>query len=52
LDQKVRGQVRRLRTLGGTDPIDNVVLLHTNCHRQVDGEGLVVEKTASREGRW
>jgi hypothetical protein len=26
-------------------------LLHANCHRQVHSKGLVVEKTASREGR-
>ena len=39
------------RTHGGTDEIDNLVLLHPNCHRQVHSEGLLVEKTASREGR-
>ena len=39
------------RSKGGTDVIDNLVLLHANCHRQVHSEGLVVEKTASREGR-
>ena len=39
------------RTYGGTDLIDNLVLLHPNCHRQVHSEGLVVEKFASREGR-
>jgi RNA-directed DNA polymerase len=39
------------RILGGEDLIDNLVLLHPNCHRQVHSEGLVVEKTASREGR-
>ncbi len=39
------------RTHGGTDLIDNLVLLHPNCHRQVHSEGLVVEKIASREGR-
>ena len=39
------------RTHGGTDAIDNLVLLHPNCHRQVHSEGLVVNKTASREGR-
>ncbi len=36
---------------GGTDDLDNLVLLHPNCHRQVHSEGLVVEKAASREGR-
>ena len=39
------------RVHGGTDLLDNLVLLHPNCHRQVHSEGLVVEKTASREGR-
>lgn len=39
------------RVHGGTDHVDNLVLLHPNCHRQVHGEGLVVDKTASREGR-
>jgi RNA-directed DNA polymerase len=39
------------RSHGGTDTIDNLVLLHPNCHRQVHSEGLVVEKFASREGR-
>jgi RNA-directed DNA polymerase len=39
------------RSHGGTDRIDNLVLLHPNCHRQVHREGLVVEKAASREGR-
>jgi len=39
------------RVHGGTDLIDNLVLLHPNCHRQVHSEGLVVEKAASREGR-
>jgi len=39
------------RILGGDELISNLVLLHPNCHRQVHSEGLVVEKTASREGR-
>jgi RNA-directed DNA polymerase len=39
------------RSRGGTGLIDNLVLLHPNCHRQVHTEGLVVAKTASREGR-
>jgi RNA-directed DNA polymerase len=39
------------RAFGGDDHMDNLVLLHPNCHRQVHSEGLVVEKTASREGR-
>jgi RNA-directed DNA polymerase len=39
------------RVHGGNDTVDNLVLLHPNCHRQVHSERLVVEKTASREGR-
>jgi RNA-directed DNA polymerase len=39
------------RSHGGSDTLDNLVLLHPNCHRQVHSEGLVVEKAASREGR-
>jgi RNA-directed DNA polymerase len=39
------------RSHEGTDLIDNLVLLHPNCHRQVHSEGLVVRKTVSREGR-
>jgi RNA-directed DNA polymerase len=40
------------RSHGGADTLDNRVLLHPNCHRQVHSEGLVVAKVASREGRW
>ena len=40
------------RTHGGDDDVDNLVLLHPNCHRQVHSEGLAVNKAASREGRW
>jgi RNA-directed DNA polymerase len=39
------------RSHGGTDTIDNLLLLHPNCHRQVHSRGMVVEKVASREGR-
>jgi RNA-directed DNA polymerase len=39
------------RVHGGSDLPYNLVLLHPNCHRQVHSQGLVVEKTASREGR-
>ena len=39
------------RSYGGSDTIDNLVLLHPNCHQQVHSEGLVVVKPASREGR-
>jgi len=41
----------RWRVHGGDDSIENLVLLHPNCHRQVHRKGLVVEKSASREGR-
>jgi len=41
----------RWRCHGGSSTIDNLVLLHPNCHRQVHSEGLVVAKSASREGR-
>src|SRR5262249_41265567 len=30
------------RSHGGDDHVDNLVLLHANCHRQVHGERLVV----------
>jgi RNA-directed DNA polymerase len=39
------------RVHGGTDLLDNLVMLHPNGHRQAHSEGLVVEKSASREGR-
>ena len=39
------------RAHGGDDTLDNLVLLHPHCHRQVHREGLVVAKPASREGR-
>jgi hypothetical protein len=39
------------RSHGGDDTVDNRVLLHPNCHRQVHSQRLVVNKTASREGR-
>jgi RNA-directed DNA polymerase len=39
------------RSKGGTDLIENLVLLHPNCHRQVHSEGMVLNKPASREGR-
>jgi RNA-directed DNA polymerase len=41
----------RWRSHGGDDTVDNLVLLHPNCHRQAHSEGLVVNKAASREGR-
>jgi RNA-directed DNA polymerase len=39
------------RSRGGSDEVENLALLHPNCHRQVHSEGLAVEKAASREGR-
>jgi RNA-directed DNA polymerase len=39
------------RVHGGRDTIDNLVLLHKNCHNQVHSGGMVVTKAASREGR-
>ena len=33
----------RWRAHGGNDTVDNLILLHVNCHRQVHSEGLVVE---------
>jgi RNA-directed DNA polymerase len=39
------------RSHGGSTTVDNLVLLHPNCHRQVHSRGLVVAKAASREGR-
>jgi RNA-directed DNA polymerase len=41
----------RWRVHGGDDNLDNLVLLHPNCHRQVHSQGMVVKKSASREGR-
>jgi RNA-directed DNA polymerase len=41
----------RWRSHGGSDLIENLVLLHPNCHRQVHSEGLVVGKPAYREVR-
>lgn len=39
------------RSHGGDDTVDNLVLLHANCHRQLHSQGLVVNKSASCEGR-
>jgi len=39
------------RAHGGGHDMDNLALLHPNCHRQVHSERLVVNKAASREGR-
>ena len=39
------------RVHGGGDTVDKLLLLHPNCHRQVHSRGLVLNKTASREGR-
>ena len=32
------------RSKGGTDSVENRVLLHPNCHRQLHSQGLHVEK--------
>jgi RNA-directed DNA polymerase len=39
------------RVYGGSDLVENLVLLHRNCHRQVHSKKLVVNKAASRERR-
>jgi RNA-directed DNA polymerase len=39
------------RVYGGSDAMDNRMLLHANCHRQVHRRGRVVGEAASREGR-
>lgn len=39
------------RVHGGADTVDNLLLLHPNCHRQVHRGGLVLNKAAFREGR-
>jgi RNA-directed DNA polymerase len=41
----------RWRSHGGADTVDNRVLLHPNCHRQVHAERWELTKAASREGR-
>jgi len=38
------------RTHGGSDAIENRVLLHPNCHQQVHSQGLTVGKTVFRKG--
>jgi len=38
------------RVHGGTDAIDNLVLLHPNCHRQVHSKGWVVNKDRVPQG--
>jgi RNA-directed DNA polymerase len=39
------------RTKGGTDDVDNLVLLHPNCHRQVHHQGLTVTKPCPNKGK-
>jgi RNA-directed DNA polymerase len=39
------------RVYGGSDLLDNLVLLHRHCHRQVHAGGKELDETASREGR-
>jgi len=36
------------RRYGGKDTLDNLILLHPNCHRQVHSQKLVVSKSASQ----
>jgi RNA-directed DNA polymerase len=38
------------RSLGGSDHVDNRVLLHPNCHRQVHTQGLAVVKPRPATG--
>ena len=38
------------RTQGGKDSVDNLVLLHPNCHRQVHHRGLTVVKPCPARG--
>ena len=38
------------RTKGGSDSMDNLVLLHPNCHRQVHHRGLTVAKPCPARG--
>jgi RNA-directed DNA polymerase len=38
------------RTQGGKDSVDNLVLLHPNCHRQVHHRGLTVGKPCPARG--
>src|SRR5262249_13136018 len=39
----------RRRTDGGKDTMDNLMLLHPNCHRQVHSQGLEVSKPRPAE---
>lgn len=39
------------RVRGGTDSIENRVLLHPTCHQQVHNQGLFVEKPRPEKGR-
>ena len=38
------------KTLGGTDGVENRVLIHPNCHRQVHAKGLTVSKPRPVKG--
>lgn len=42
---------RQWRVHGGSDLMENLELLHENCHRQLHSRGQVAEAAASREGR-
>ncbi|MBV8127439.1 MAG: HNH endonuclease, partial [Planctomycetaceae bacterium] len=39
------------RTRGGQDTVDNLELLHANCHRQIHVREGRIKETASCEGR-
>jgi RNA-directed DNA polymerase len=39
------------RVYGGSNLLDNLVLLHPHCHRQVHARGKKLDESASREGR-
>jgi RNA-directed DNA polymerase len=39
------------RSRGGPDTIDNLELLHVNCHRQIHVQERLTKPAASREGR-
>jgi RNA-directed DNA polymerase len=39
------------RVYGGSDLLDNLILLHPHCHRQVHARGKELDKAASRAGR-
>jgi RNA-directed DNA polymerase len=42
---------RMWRSRGGPDTVDNLELLHANCHRQIHAQERPTKAAASREGR-